>query len=315
MEGSDMKKLLILLSITMAVVLCLGACGGNTDDVSQADEPEYTEEYEEEVEDGLSLGDYTIMYFQSGPLILVNDNKVDGYAVGALDLSGELVIPCKYDELDYLGKDRYLALEIGENDELKYGVIDLEGNEIIPCECPSIQPSSESGLFCFLDGYKEPEGEFVAVQKPGSEDIEYISIIDGRSVSAPEGSMMLFFYEKEMNAAYNGEVDNIKVPEEISNKYKEALGIWGIPYGCNECMRFTNYICHYYVVAAGNNEYMIVDAKGREIGNGARWAEVGYELGNGLIAVRKDPYGPWALIDSEGSEVTDYIFDVPLDMS
>ena len=79
MEGSDMKKLLILLSITMAVVLCLGACGGNTDDVSQADEPEYTEEYEEEVEDGLSLGDYTIMYFQSGPLILVNDNKVDGY--------------------------------------------------------------------------------------------------------------------------------------------------------------------------------------------------------------------------------------------
>ena len=42
MEGSDMKKLLILLSITMAVVLCLGACGGNTDDVSQADEPEYT---------------------------------------------------------------------------------------------------------------------------------------------------------------------------------------------------------------------------------------------------------------------------------
>ena len=67
-----MKKLLILLSITMAVVLCLGACGGNTDDVSQADEPEYTEEYEEEVEDGLSLGDYTIMYFQSGPLILVN---------------------------------------------------------------------------------------------------------------------------------------------------------------------------------------------------------------------------------------------------
>ena len=228
MEGSDMKKLLILLSITMAVVLCLGACGGNTDDVSQADEPEYTEEYEEEVEDGLSLGDYTIMYFQSGPLILVNDNKVDGYAVGALDLSGELVIPCKYDELDYLGKDRYLALEIGENDELKYGVIDLEGNEIIPCECPSIQPSSGSGLFCFLDGYKEPEGEFVAVQKPGSEDIEYISIIDGRSVSAPEGSMMLFFYEKEMNAAYNGEVDNIKVPEEISNKYKEALGIWGI---------------------------------------------------------------------------------------
>ena len=25
-----------------------------------------------------------------------------------------------------MGKDRYLALEIGENDELKYGVIDLE---------------------------------------------------------------------------------------------------------------------------------------------------------------------------------------------
>ena len=82
MEGSDMKKLLILLSITMAVVLCLGACGGNTDDVSQADEPEYTEEYEEEVEDGLSLGDYTIMYFQSGPLILVNDNKPSGLEMG-----------------------------------------------------------------------------------------------------------------------------------------------------------------------------------------------------------------------------------------
>jgi hypothetical protein len=53
---------------------------------------------------------------------------------------------------------------------------------------------------------------------------------------------LLTFDDEEMDAAYNGEVDNIKVPEEISNKYKDSPIIWGIPYGCNECARFTNYI-------------------------------------------------------------------------
>ena len=126
---------------------------------------------------------------------------------------------------------------------------------------------------------------------------------------------MVRFNKSGMSGAYNGEVDNIKVPEEISNKYGDAAGIWGIAYGCNECERFTNYKCHYYVVAQGNNEQMIVGADGREVGDGAVWAEVGYELTNGLIAVRKEAYGPWALINSEGNEVTDYRFDVPLDMS
>ncbi|MBQ6439086.1 MAG: WG repeat-containing protein [Mogibacterium sp.] len=312
-----MKRLLTIM-ITLAILLCLGACGADTEEVSQTAEPEDTEVYEEEdgeEEESVFLGDYTIEYFQSGPLILVNDNKDDRYAVGALNSSGELVIPCKYDDLEYIGKDRYLASEYGEDDVLKYGIVDFEGNEIIPCVCSSIEPSSGDGLYCFLDGYKEPEGEFVTVHKLGSDDGEYISIIDGRSVSEPERNMMLSFDENEVKGTFNDEVDNITVPEEISDNYKDASGIWGIPFGSNECARFTNYICHYYVVSTGNEENIIVDTEGRELGDGAVWAEVGYELGNGLIAVRKDPYGPWALIDSEGNEVTDYIFDVPLDMS
>ena len=305
-----MKKILALL-IALVMILCLGACGGIADDTSQTEEAVETEEEEESP----FFGEYTIVYFQSGPLILVDDNNDKECRIGALDSSGKFVIPFKYQEMIYLGKDRYMTVMFDEEVDWKYGIVDLEGNEILPCEYVSIEPTSEDSLNYFLEGYKEPEGEFVTVRKIGSDTAEYVSIIDGRSVSKPDESMMLTFDEAAMRGTYNGEVDNIKVPEEISNKYQDAQGIYGIAYGCNECMRYTNYRCNYYVVTKGYNEDMIVDADGREVGGGAVWAEVGYEFADGLIAVRKDRYGPWALIDSEGKEVTDYIFDVPLDMS
>ena len=58
-----MKRLVVLM-ITFLMVLCLGACGGNGDDVSQADDTEDTAEIEEtgEEEEDSSLGDYTIQY-------------------------------------------------------------------------------------------------------------------------------------------------------------------------------------------------------------------------------------------------------------
>jgi len=56
-----------------------------------------------------------------------------------------------------------------------------------------------------------------------------------------------------------------------------------------------------------------VNAEGKEIGNGKKWYDAGVEYGNGLICVTKDNSGLWALIDSEGNEVTDYIFEVWLD--
>ena len=92
------RKMFLLL---LAMAFCLGACGGNTDEVTQTDEQEdevAVEEAEEE-EEYHFLGDYTIQYFQSGPLILVIDNKADRYSLGAMDETGKIVIPCKYDSL------------------------------------------------------------------------------------------------------------------------------------------------------------------------------------------------------------------------
>lgn len=315
-----MKRLLHLLVILLMAV-CLAACGQDTGDVSQPDDQEDLAAAEEEtVDEDLFLGDYALEYFQSGPLIIGFDTRVYGSSYGAFDSSGKVVIPCKYYSLQYIGKDRYLVCDGEDNVNCTYGIVDLEGNEIVPCEYTSIEPANkddltyffDEGTYYFLEGYKEPAGEFVIARKEGS-NAEFISIIDGRSVQDPEDGMMLTFDNGLMEDDYNSDADNIKVPEEISNKYKDAPAVWGIPYGTNACLDYKSVRCHYYVVSLDDNEQIIVDANGRELGNGAKWAEVGFEYANGLIAVRKDAHGPWALIDSEGNEVTDYNFDVFLD--
>ena len=303
-----MKRLLTLL-ISLVMILCLGACGRNSNDVPQTEDPDDTGVIEEDgTEESDSIGDYTLVYFQSGPLALVYDNKDENHGVGAFDSSGKLVIPCKYASLEYIGKDRYLISESDGEDNLKYGISDLEGNEIVPCEYESIEPVIENAVYYFLDGYKEPEGEYVTAWKEGSDAGEYISIIDGRSAQKPEESMMLT-YDNDAKGTFHGDYI-IPVPDEISRNYEDS---WGMPYGSNECTYYEGVQCHYYVIVDDNGDQGITDTGGRELGNGARWKQVGFEYGNGLIAVSKSDDGPWALIDSEGNEVTDYIFNVTFD--
>lgn len=312
-----MKRLLALL-ITLVMILCLGACGGNAKDVTETEdshdpgiieeENEENEENNEENDSNETVESYTLLYLQSGPLALACDNRGENELVGAFDSSGKLVIPCKYDSLEYIGRDRYLICKSDDDDNCRYGIADLKGNEIVPCEYESIEPVKENVISCYLEGNREPEGEYVTAKKEGSDNDEYISIIDGKSVSKIDKSKRLTF-GKNSGGTFHGDYI-IPVPEKISKKYKES---WGIPYGSNECTFYEGVQCHYYAVTDKNGELGIVDARGHELGNGARWAQAGFEYGNGLIAVRKDDDGLWALIDSEGNEVTDYIFDVELD--
>lgn len=318
--GYDMKRLLVLL-ITLTMILCLAACGKNANDASQTEEIESSEEAEEteeageneeaeepaEIEeDDVDLNSYTLLYLQSGPLALVYDGN---YKIGALDASGKFVIPCKYCLVEYIGRDRYLVGDGESNDKCKFGIVDIEGNEIVPCEYESLGPKEEYGMYYYLKGYKEPEGEFVTARKKGSNADEYVSIVDGRSVAEPEEGKMLTFDSKAVDTSL-GEDYYVPVPKKIRKINEEA---WGIPYGSNECAYFKAVKAHYYAFMDDNGELGILDADGNELGNGARWDQVGFEYGNGLIAVRKPHTELWALIDNEGNEATDYIFDVILD--
>ena len=318
-----MKRLLALL-ITLTMILCLGACGKNAGDVSRTEdiensaEAEETEEAEETGETGeaeepaeieedeVGINNYTLLYLQSGPLALVYDGN---HKVGALDPSGSFVIPCKYCSMEYIGKDRYLVGDGESDDKCKYGIVDLEGNEIVPCEYESLGPKEEYGMYYYLKGYKEPEGEFVTARKKGSNADEYVSVIDGRSVAAPEEGTMLKFDKKAVDTTL-GEDYYVPVPKKIRKINVEA---WGIPYGSNECAYYKAVKAHYYAFMDDNGELGILDADGNELGNGARWEQIGFEYGNGLIAVRKPHTQLWALIDSKGNEVTDCIFEVILD--
>ena len=302
----------------LAMTLCLGTCGGKKNEVSQTNIPEDTEENTEiqedteEIEEESFLGDYTLLYFQNGPLALVTDHS---YETGALDSSGKLAIPCEYGEMYYIGHDRYVVSNDSDNLACLYGIVDLEGNVILPCEYATLgveitderDPLPElTSVEYFLKDYKEQENVIISAQKKKGDPLEYYSIIDGKEVKDPdEDQIMKFAFDTFDSPAV------IPVPDSIKNRYDN---VFPIPYGTNALSEHMGVQYHYYGVWNNDDDGIrIVNAEGKEIGNGKKWYDVGVEYGNGLICVTKDNSGLWALIDSEGNEVTDYIFEVWLD--
>lgn len=309
-----MKKALSILLMLALMMAALAACGGQAEEEDEAEfveEPEVSEEVDDV--DDLFYGDYYVEFFQSGPLLLADDVK-NGMGMGAMDSSGEFVIPCKYDELFYIGRDRYLALVGQAVEAYKYGIVDLEGNEIVPCEYDYIGPADTPvddyyymyRINYFLDGYVEPSGEYLLAKKGGQPD-EYISVLDGHTVAEASKSEQITF-DDSLTEEYDSGTE-IPVPEAISNNYEVA---WAIMYGSAECWGYKNAQYHYYGVKDADG-YTVLDLNGNEIAPGTRWVDVGPEYGNGLIAVRAEEEGPWAFIDSEGNLVTEYIFEVVQD--
>ncbi len=318
-----MKRLTAILVI-LAMTLCFGACGGNKNDGSQTNLPEDTEENTEipedteEIEEDSDLGDYTLLFFQDGPLALVYDHP--SYKIGALDSSGKLAIPCEYREMYYIGHDRYVVSNVPDNLTCLYGIVDLEGNVILPCEYETLgveitderDPLPElTNMEYFLKDYKDQENVIISAQKKKGDPLEYYSIIDGKVVKDPDEDEIMRFDIGDEEAPYADIAAEIPVPDSIKNKYDH---VFPIPYGSNALIDTYGVQCHYYGVwNDDDNGIRIVNAEGKEIGNGKKWYDAGVEYGNGLICVTKDNSGLWALIDSEGNEVTDYIFEVWLD--
>ena len=100
------KKTVVLICIVMMLILMLSACSGGG---------ESTEKEE---------STYSIIDYPQGSLIVVKDDKTN--LCGGVDGSGELVVPCQFNSLEYIGSgsfgDRYLAMKDG-----KYGSIDEIG--------------------------------------------------------------------------------------------------------------------------------------------------------------------------------------------
>ena len=94
--------------------------------------------------------DYEIDRKIAPDLIAVND----GWGEGIIDIEGNIVVPCKYDEIsDFSG-----GLARVQKNVLCYYYINKKGEEVIPCEFPDARDFSEglaavkkAGLWCYIN--------------------------------------------------------------------------------------------------------------------------------------------------------------------
>ena len=171
------KMALLLLSLIMISALMLTACLGGG---------KHTEE---------TSSKYSIVDDTRGSLIVVRDDQTG--LRGGIDASGNLVVPCEYESLSYMGTDsygdRYMAQKNGQ-----YGVIDEAGEEVIPCEYKNMDtpPTLEEEVpFKLAD-------DLVIISKNGKEG--FCSLRDGEIVIEPEFIDLNFFNGEELAVANTG---------------------------------------------------------------------------------------------------------------
>ena len=260
--------------------------------------------------------DYEIDRKIAPDLIAVND----GWGEGIIDIEGNIVVPCKYDEIsDFSG-----GLARVQKNGLWYYYINKKGEEVIPCEFPDARDFSEGlaavkkdGLWCYIN--KKGEEVIPYKYKEVGDFSEGLAAVCNNEdglwgyINKKGEEVIPCKYESAQN--FNRGVALVEVWNYrgcygrtfiyINKKGDEAIPnphfLYSIEENCNEVIPIARF-CTSEGLACVYNEYLLrgyVNKKDKEVipceFHDAR------DFSEGLAAVKKD--GLWGYINKKGKEV------------
>ena len=272
--------IMCLLTMIMATTMLFFGCSGKESEVD--DSVGEAEDLDEKYEDGgaFDSGDYTIVYLQHGPLVNMIDNASE--KMGAMGPGGDLVIPCEYDDIDYIGGERFIVTKYDEesHETCKQGILDTEGKEIVPCEYAGIAQGAWD--------HDEAIDDIVSAVKKEGDKVGYVSTKDGSTVIEPK-------YESA------GEF----IDDRARVEFEE--GEWGfIDRDGNTVIEGTYSLAEDFMDGVAevekNDKLMVIDRNGKQLLESKDAGDI-ISYSDGMAVVEGASEDRYSVIDSKGKEI------------